>query len=112
MSAAPTPAALIACPKNLKPGFISSFPIQIDVLNQDTSRRIEDLVSPQCVRFKMTKSSAACNCADRSLPSHLTWVIHKPIDVGAAFFAQRNQKGFRFRQVFIREHLPISAGHA
>jgi hypothetical protein len=32
--------------------FHFGFPIQIDVLMQDTSRRIEDLVSPQCVRFK------------------------------------------------------------
>jgi len=72
------------------------FPIQIDVLDQDTSRRIEDLVSPQCVRFKMTKSSAACNCADRSLPSHLTWVIHKPIDVGAAFSLSEIKKASDF----------------
>src|SRR5450759_691822 len=58
MSAAPTPAALIACPNKLEPNsFISRFPIQIDVLIQDTSRRIEDLVSPQCVRFKMTDPS-------------------------------------------------------
>src|ERR1019366_1808646 len=55
ISAAPTPAALIACPNKLEPNsFISSFPIPIDVLIQDTSRRIEDLVSPQCVRFKIT----------------------------------------------------------
>jgi hypothetical protein len=32
--------------------FHIEFPIQIDVLKRDTSRRIEDLVSPQCVRFK------------------------------------------------------------
>src|SRR5216684_2012883 len=51
-NAAPTPAALIACAKNLTPRFISSFPILINVLIQETSRRVEDLVSPQCVRFK------------------------------------------------------------
>src|ERR1700688_5338117 len=51
-SAAPTPAALIACARNLTPSFISNFPIQINVLIQETSRRIEDLVSPQCARFK------------------------------------------------------------
>src|ERR1017187_6633763 len=55
MNAAPTPAALIACPNKLEPNiFISSFPIQIDVLVKDTSRRIEDLVSPQCVKVQMT----------------------------------------------------------
>jgi hypothetical protein len=52
MSTAPTPAALIACPNKLEPNsFIRVFP-QIDVLTRDTFRRIEDLVSPQCVRFK------------------------------------------------------------
>jgi len=32
---------------------------------------------------------------------HCIWtkVIHKPIDVGAAFLAWQNQKRFRFRQV-------------
>src|ERR1019366_7385104 len=51
MSAAPTPAALIACPNKREPNiFISSFPIQVDVLLKDPSRRIEDLVSPQCVK--------------------------------------------------------------
>src|ERR1017187_6354442 len=55
ISAAPTPAALIACPNKLEPNsFISRFPIQIDVLLKDTSRRIEDLVSPQCVKVQMT----------------------------------------------------------
>jgi hypothetical protein len=53
ISATPIPAALIACPNKLEPkSFISDFPIQIDDLVQDTSRRIEGLVSPQCVRFK------------------------------------------------------------
>jgi hypothetical protein len=31
--------------------FHSRLPVQIDVLMRDTSRRIEDLVFPQCVRF-------------------------------------------------------------
>src|SRR5260370_15323825 len=52
MSAVPTLAALIACPRNLELSFISSFPIQMTCSSRDTSRRIKDLVSPQYVRFK------------------------------------------------------------
>src|SRR5882757_1819755 len=56
MSAAPTPAAVSACPKKPKPKrFIVSFPIKIDVLTKDTSRRIEDLVFPTACSVQMTK---------------------------------------------------------
>src|SRR5665213_1027810 len=48
INAAPTAAALIACPNN----FMGCFPFKIDVLLQETSRRIDGLVSPQCLRFK------------------------------------------------------------
>src|SRR5690348_8021716 len=56
ISAAPMPAALIACPNRLEPNsFIVSFPIQKDVLKRP-SRRIESLVSPSSVRFKRRAS--------------------------------------------------------
>jgi serine protease inhibitor ecotin len=45
ISAAPTVAALMACPnKPETSSFISIFPVQIDALIQGASRRIEDLV--------------------------------------------------------------------
>src|SRR6266480_304371 len=51
-SAAPTPAAVIACPYRLEPNrFISRFPFKFDV----TSRRIEGLVSPRCVRVQIDR---------------------------------------------------------
>jgi hypothetical protein len=56
---------LIACQKN--PSFMSNFPIQMTFSSRDTSRRIEDLVSPQCVRFKR-QDRAGRDCAD---PSYL-----------------------------------------
>src|SRR3990170_2653670 len=66
ISAAPIPAVLIARPNELEPNrFISSFPIQIDALFQEASRRIEDLVSPQCVRFKWQ----LCRCLQGCRPS-------------------------------------------
>jgi hypothetical protein len=53
ISAALKLAALIACPKRLEPNrFILRFPVKNDVLNQDTSRRIKVLVSPNYIRFK------------------------------------------------------------
>src|SRR6185437_6219313 len=48
INAVPMAAALIACPNN----FIWCFPVKIDALSQDTSRRIDGLVSPQCLWFK------------------------------------------------------------
>ena len=66
ISAAPTLAALIACPKRLEPNrFILRFPVKNDVLNQDTSRRIKVLVSPNYIRFKQvvrTTHHAARHC--------------------------------------------------
>src|SRR6266702_7536259 len=70
MSAAPTPAAVRACPKKPKPKrFIVSFPIKIDVSRKDTSRRIEDLVSPQYVRFKCQMPLAPSRDGRRHLHS-------------------------------------------
>src|ERR1700730_5384998 len=66
--APPTPAALTACRDKLEThNFITGFPIQIDDAIPDRSRRIEDLVSPQNVRFKSQVGRS--NCADWS-PSH------------------------------------------
>src|ERR1700716_1355314 len=57
ISAAPRLAALIARPKRLEPNrFILRFPVKSDVLNQDTSRRIKVLVSPNYIRFKPSRS--------------------------------------------------------
>src|SRR5882757_3661658 len=56
ISAALRLAALIARPKRLEPNrFILRFPIKNDVLNQDTSRRIKVLVSPNYIRFKPSR---------------------------------------------------------
>src|ERR1700748_3096600 len=57
ISAAPMPAALTARPKRLEPNrFILRFPIKNEVLNQDTSRRIKVLVSPNYIRFNPSRS--------------------------------------------------------
>jgi hypothetical protein len=64
--AAPTPAVARARPSKLEPNnFIVSFSPQIDVLSQDTSRRIEDLVSAQLLRFKR-QNAAHSNAARRN----------------------------------------------
>ena len=48
-SAAPTPAALMACPNNLESnGFISSFPIQIDVLAKIVAPHRKFSVAAMC----------------------------------------------------------------
>src|SRR3954447_22424674 len=66
ISAAPMPAALIACPKKLEPNrFILRFPVKNDVLNQDTSRRIKVLVSPNYIRFKPSRSQSRPHCGHR-----------------------------------------------
>src|SRR3981081_1664859 len=63
ISAAPTPAALIACPKRLEPNrFILRFPVKNDVLDQDTSRRTKVLVSPNYIRFKPSCSTNRPRC--------------------------------------------------
>src|SRR3954452_23967800 len=63
ISAAPTPAALIACPKRLEPNrFILRFPVKNDVLDQDTSRRTKVLVSPNYIRFKASRSRNRPHC--------------------------------------------------
>src|ERR1700730_18610756 len=70
ISAAPMLAALIARPKRLEPNrFILRFPVKNDVLNQDTSRRVKVLVSPNYIRFKPSRSgnSPRCgHCTDRA----------------------------------------------
>src|SRR4051794_25379463 len=68
ISAAPMPAALIACPKRLEPNrFILRFPVKNDVLNQDTSRRIKVLVSPNYIRFKPSRPGATDQAAETAL---------------------------------------------
>src|ERR1700738_1944255 len=89
-SAAPTPAALIACP-NRPNSFISDFPIQMDVLMQDTSRHIEALVSPRCLRFN-DKPAAACNCANGPAPPDRR-KIHKLIDASEWHFRKSRTQG-------------------
>src|SRR5438270_11378365 len=67
ISAAPMPAALIACSKRLEPNrFILRFPVKNDVLNQDTSRRIKVLVSPNYIRFKPGCSANRSRCGTRT----------------------------------------------
>src|SRR5436305_14574750 len=68
ISAAPMPAALIACPKGPELNrFISRFPVKNDVLNQDTSRRIKVLVSPNYIRFKSSRSGEYTALANTAL---------------------------------------------
>src|SRR6266404_1505047 len=69
MRAAPTPAALIACPRNLELRYMSISPSK-GRSHPETSRRIEDLVSLQCVRFNW-QDWPACNCANRLAVGHL-----------------------------------------
>src|SRR5882762_1934199 len=84
ISAAPMPAALIACPKRLEPNrFILRFPVKNDVLNQDTSRRSKVLVSPNYIRFKPSRSGEQATLAT------LHWIvrkIHKQICAGERGF--------------------------
>jgi hypothetical protein len=56
----------------------------------------------------MTKSTAACNCADLSSPSHPDpGKIHKPIDAGERHFSLSESKNLHISPSFIREHLAI-----
>src|SRR6185312_5586351 len=69
-NAAPTPAALIACPNNLESdGFILIFSNSLTFL-QKKSRHIESLVSPPSVRFKrhIDRCAAIRRSAARSHP--------------------------------------------
>jgi hypothetical protein len=62
MSAAPTAADLTACPNKPETNnFIWCFPVKIDALLQDTSRRIVGLVSPWCLWFKMAARPRPCD---------------------------------------------------
>src|SRR6266850_4249160 len=64
INAAPTPAAVIARPRILEPNsFILRFPVKNDVLNQDTSRRIKVLVSPNYIRFKPSQRTDVAEAA-------------------------------------------------
>src|ERR1035437_159506 len=48
----------------------------------------------------MTRSTAACNCADRSSPVDRVLVKYtNRLTLGNGIFALRNQQSFRFRQV-------------
>src|ERR1700733_8625405 len=74
ISAAPTAAALMACPnKPETESFISNFPVQIDAVLRDMSRRIEGLVSPRWLRFmskvQMSAARGFANSANRPSPS-------------------------------------------
>src|SRR5882672_185432 len=72
INAAPTPAAAIARPKTLEPNsFILRFPVKNDVLDQDTSRRIKVLVSPNYIRFNQGRR---CSKEPAVLPT-LHWLI-------------------------------------
>src|SRR5882757_4525468 len=86
ISAAPMPAALIARPKRLEPNrFILRFPVKNDVLNEDTSRRIKVLVSPNYIRFK-----PSCSGEQTALRT-LHWIackIHGQVSAGERDFAK------------------------
>src|SRR5882757_1933453 len=86
ISAAPMLAALIARPKRLEPNrFILRFPIKNDVLDQDTSRRIKVLVSPNYIRFKPSRSG------EQTRLRTLHWIvckIHRQVCAGERDFAK------------------------
>src|ERR1700716_1887947 len=86
ISAAPRLAALIARPKRLEPNrFILRFPVKNDVLDQDTSRRIKVLVSPNYIRFKPSRSGEQT----RLRPVHgIARKIHRRVCAGEREFRE------------------------
>src|SRR6266478_2012995 len=85
MSAAPTPAALIACPNNLEPNnFISNFPIQMTFLYKPGlyschSQHVCDLVAIGGLAGGMTSSSGSV--AELRITSISP--VEKPVRVGS-----------------------------